>query len=154
MSLLRMRRTLCTSASICGSPVLSVRSPDASAGAAARGAVPGAAVAPESAATGCSGERIGPLKRALAWKLRPFGAVSRSGTVMGARKWSATAASVVSNRLVSVCVRSAATPRSSWSSALRLAPITRPSPSTTTMPSSSVPMNSGRRWKCRRSRLP
>ena len=52
-----------------------------------------------------------------------------------------------------VCACRAVTDMPSWNCALRLAAMNRPSGVKAAMPSASVPRNSGREWKCRRTAL-
>jgi hypothetical protein len=94
--------------------------------------------------------QVGQLKRARTWTRRPLGSVSAIGIAIGERKWSTITATEVPSSVATLLMRSAAPLMPSWSSALRLAPRKRPSRPTATMPSISVPRNSGRVWKCNR----
>ena len=58
-----------------------------------------------------------------------------------------------SNSEEKVCACSALTDSPNWNCALRLAEMKRPSGVNTAMPSTSVPRNSGREWKCNRTAL-
>jgi hypothetical protein len=157
-----MRRTFCTTVSTCASPVCRNCSPAGGFGAGSPGVLgagtagrgtPLLLVSSKPSGRPPNTRRDDQSMRALTWKRSPVGTVSVIGTGSGARKWSWIAATVVPNSVVSVWPRSEMPVIASWSSALRLAPRILPSAPTTMMPSSSVPMNSARLWKCRRSRL-
>ena len=96
------------------------------------------------------------MKRALAWKLRPLAAaVSRIGIDSGARKWSGHGG----DRRAEQAAQAMQAQRGAGQFQLiQRTAVAAQDPAVAAHHDDAlqqrVPMNSGRRWKCRRRRLP